>query len=89
MLLLWSVWSVAFVIQSVGVFNEFWIPAPTAVTVVAALQALLNDSLPQYVTQAGMVWFGCAMLLVLGALYLRKRPPVLVYNPGRIAVDTA
>jgi hypothetical protein len=78
-LLIWLPWSYAFVVQSMGVYNEFWIPAPTTKTVVSALRALLNDFLPQSISQVWAIWLGYAFLLALGALHLYKRPPILVF----------
>jgi hypothetical protein len=75
-LLLWLPWSYSFMVQSIGVYNQFWIQAPTLATVASAFQTLLNDFLPPRLP-AALVWAGYALLLVLGAVHLRKRLPVL------------
>jgi mannosyltransferase len=77
--LIWSPWLIAFVIQSIGVYGEFWIPAPTWQTVVDALLALTNAFLPREITWGAVVWAGYALVLVLGMAHLRRRPAVLVF----------
>jgi hypothetical protein len=77
-LLLWLPWSYAFIVQSVGVYNEFWIPAPTLATISGAFKALINDFLPQNLGVGGWVWWGYGALLGLGVVGLRKRPALLV-----------
>ena len=76
-LLLWLPWAYPFVIQSIGVYNQFWIAAPTFDTVLGALTRMLNDFLPATLP-AALVWAGYALLLVLGAAALRKRLPKLL-----------
>ena len=75
--LVWCPWAVPAVIQSIGVYNQFWISMPTAATVTSALGALLNDFAPQFLDRLGIVWLGVGLLLVLGGLYLRRRLSVL------------
>jgi uncharacterized membrane protein len=77
-LLLWLPWSYAFVVQSVGVYNEFWIPAPTPATVAGTLKTLVNDFLPQTIQVDGWVWLGYSALFALGMVGLRKRPALLM-----------
>ena len=77
--LFWSPWLVAFVVQSMGVYGEFWIPAPTQATVINTLKALLSDFLPQRITWDQLIWAGYALLLVLGAVHLRKRFSILIF----------
>ena len=77
--LVWSPWLVAFVIQSMGVYAEFWIPKPTWQTVVDTLQTLLIAFLPEQITWSQLIWAAYALLAVLGAVYLRKRLAVLVF----------
>jgi len=80
--LLWSPWLVAFVIQSVGVYGEFWIPSPTWGTVVGAVGAFLCDFLPlptayprpPWGVGACTVWGLFAGLALLGLLHFRRRP---------------
>jgi 4-amino-4-deoxy-L-arabinose transferase-like glycosyltransferase len=80
-LLLWLPWSYAFVVQSAGVYNEFWIPAPTGETVLNAAKTLLNDFLPRTLARGipadPWVWLGLATLLLLGMVALRKRSAAL------------
>ena len=77
--LFWSPWLVAFVVQSMGVYGEFWIPAPTQETVVNTLKALLNDFLPERIAWDHLLWTGYSALLVLGVIHLCKRLSILVF----------
>jgi len=77
--LIWSPWLIAFVIQSIGVYGEFWIPAPTWQAVVDALLTLTNAFLPQEIPLGAAVWVGYALVLGLGVAHLRRRPAVLVF----------
>jgi len=72
--LLWSPWLWAFVVQSVGVYREFWIPSPTWQTVVEAIGNFLSSFLPQWMRRSGMVWGLYAVLALLGLVYFRRRP---------------
>jgi hypothetical protein len=78
-LLLWLPWAYAFVVQTAGVYNEFWIPAPTVNTVITTVQVLLNDFLPSQLQRGPWVWLGYGLLLVLGAVGLRTRPALLTF----------
>lgn len=77
--LFWCPWALPAVVQSIGVYNQFWISAPTIGAVGSAASALLNDFLPQSLDDLGIVWLGLGGLLILGAVYLRKQPSVLVF----------
>lgn len=77
--LLWSPWLVAFVIQSMGVYAEFWIPAPTWETVVETLKTLLLAFLPRQITWDELIWSACALLVLLGVVHLRKRMVIAVF----------
>ena len=71
--LCWSPWLVAFVVQSIGVYHAFWIPAPSLDTVIASMKALLNDFWPVQSAWGQLIWVGYAVLLILGIVHLRKR----------------
>lgn len=77
--LLWLPWLAAFVVQSVGVYREFWIPAPTWRTIVDILQTFLNAFFPSDSRWLPILWAGFAILAVLGVFYLRKRPATLSF----------
>jgi mannosyltransferase len=77
--LFWCPWALPAVVQSIGVYNQFWIPSPTIDTVISAVGALLNDFTPQFLGRTGIVWLGLVLLLVLGALYLRRQLSVLLF----------
>jgi len=72
--LLWSPWLPAFVVQSVGVYREFWLPAPTWVTVAGAVGAFVSDFLPLPPVGAYAVGMLYAGLALLGLVYFRQRP---------------
>lgn len=72
--LLWTPWLPILVIQSAGVYREFWLPAPTWRTVFGAAGALICDYLtlpPLGIGAAGALYGGLA---ALGAAALRRRP---------------
>ncbi len=77
--LFWCPWALPSIVQSIGVYNQFWISAPTIFTVTDAVRALLNDFTPQFLDRLGIVWLGLVLLLVLGGLYLRRRLSVLAF----------
>jgi len=78
-LLLWgAIWLPAFIHQAVGVYREFWMPAPTWRTAVDMLGNFLNAHLPrQQMPWIDLIWVIYAALLVLGIAGLHKRPAVL------------
>lgn len=77
--LFWCPWALPSIVQSIGVYHQFWISAPTLSTVIDAMRALLNDFTPQALDGLGIVWLGLGLLLILGAVYLRRRLPVLAF----------
>jgi hypothetical protein len=76
-LLLWSPWFTAFVTQARGVYDEFWIPKPTLVIVTMAVGAFFGAHLPVNVGLIGAITVAFAVLLALGAFYLRGNPALL------------
>ena len=72
--LLWSPWLVAFVVQSTGVYREFWIPSPTWQTVVDTVKTFLSAFLPPRIRWPEMVWGLYAALALLGLVHFRRRP---------------
>jgi mannosyltransferase len=77
--LLWLPWLTAFVVQGLGVYREFWIPAPTWRTIVDILQTFLVAFFPSGSHWLQIVWGGFAILTVLGVFHLRKRPATLSF----------
>ncbi|MEA3338485.1 MAG: hypothetical protein U9R15_00825, partial [Chloroflexota bacterium] len=73
-LLLWIPWFLPFVVQSTSVYREFWLPAPTWLTVVGVVGAFLSDFLPRQVYWLEAVWGLYALLALLGLIRLRRRP---------------
>jgi mannosyltransferase len=76
--LLWSPWLAAFVVQSVGVYREFWIPSPTWETIVYTVGAFLSAFLPQRVRWPEVVWGLYGVLALLGLVHFRRRPARVV-----------
>lgn len=77
--LLWSPWLAPFVIQSIGVYAEFWIPAPTLWTVIGAMQNLLSAFWPHHGMAGALVWSMYALLIALGFNHLRRRPAIAFF----------
>jgi len=75
--LLWSPWLAAFIIQSSGVYQEFWIPAPTPERVVWTLKNLLNPFLPEQITWTNLIWGLYGLLALLGLWRFRRRPAII------------
>lgn len=75
--LLWSPWLVAFVIQSAGVYQEFWLWPPTWRSVVEAVGSLLCAFLPQQRRWLNAVWTLYAVLLALGIVHFRRHPALI------------
>jgi hypothetical protein len=72
-LVLWSPWLGAFVRQSVAVYGEFWISAPTWRTVVGVLRDFLVAFMPPRIGWAWVIWTFYGVLLCLGAFRLRRQ----------------
>jgi mannosyltransferase len=72
--LLWSPWLVPFIIQSMGVYREFWIPSPTWETIAYTVGALLSAFLPRWVRLPEVVWGLYGVLALLGLVHFRRRP---------------
>ena len=77
--LLWAPWLPALVVQSVGVYREFWLPAPMWGTVVGVVGAFVSDFLP--LSFAGLCAVGVlyAGLALLGLVYFRRRPARIAF----------
>ncbi|MEM7028913.1 MAG: glycosyltransferase family 39 protein [Chloroflexota bacterium] len=77
-ILLWSPWLAAFIIQSVGVDREFWIPPPTFDTVTWTLSNFLSPFLPGNIIWPSWIWM-CYGIIIIWALWqLRLRTEWLV-----------
>ncbi|MBL7201766.1 MAG: glycosyltransferase family 39 protein [Anaerolineae bacterium] len=76
-LLLWSPWLPSAVVQAMGVYEEFWIPAPTWRTVIGAVGNLTNAHMPQRIERAPLIWALYGAALLLGVFHLRARPTSL------------
>lgn len=74
--LLWSPWLIPFVIQSMGVYREFWIPPPTWAMVAETQKTFVNAFLPSQISWDEWIWSAFGLLALLGLLQWRKRPAV-------------
>lgn len=72
---LWSPWSVAFIRQVRGVYQEFWLPKPGWDTIIETLKSFLNASTPtpSQSVQGPAIWIIYAVVLGLGMLYYRRK----------------
>ena len=73
-LLLWSLWLPAFISQSLGVYREFWLLAPTLETVAGTVGAFVGGLLP--LPLPAIYTFGvlCAALALMGLFHFRREP---------------
>jgi mannosyltransferase len=72
-LLLWSPWLPAFIVQSVGVYREFWLPAPTWAQVGEVLLGFVSEFLPLPLGGIGVTVGLYAGLAGLGLISFRRR----------------
>ncbi len=78
-LVLWGVWLRPFVIQSRGVYAEFWLPAPTWGKIAETLKNFLSAFLPNDLGWGHMLWGLYVALFGLRIRAWRERPPVLLF----------
>jgi mannosyltransferase len=70
--LLWSPWLVAFIRQAGRVYQGFWIPKPSWVSVVDTIGSFLNEiTLAQ--SSLVVIWVLYAVVLCIGLVYFRKK----------------
>jgi len=72
--LLWLPWLPAFAVQAMGVYREFWLPAPTLETVAGVVSAFVSDFLapgPAAAVAMGALYAGLALA---GWMHFRRRP---------------
>ena len=74
---LWLPWSGAFVQQSLGVYAQFWIAAPTLQTVLDALFVFLSAFFPATAPWKSSVWLFFGGFFIVGLWQLRVRPAQL------------
>jgi mannosyltransferase len=77
-LLLWSPWLPAFVVQALRVYREFWIPSPTLKTVVGTIKTFLSAFLPRQPDWTNAFWVFYGLVALLGFIHLRKRAGHLI-----------
>ncbi|MFL7792300.1 MAG: glycosyltransferase family 39 protein, partial [Anaerolineae bacterium] len=73
-LLLWSPWLPDFISQSLGVYREFWLSAPTLETVAGTVGAFVGGLLP--LSLPAIYTFGalCMALILMGLFHFRREP---------------
>lgn len=84
--LLWSPWLPFFVKQAAGVDQRFWIPAPTWDSVLWSLRSFVNASAPLSEGVSWVVWGLYGVLLLLGAVYFRKKLSQFFFLAGLFAI---
>jgi hypothetical protein len=72
-LVLWSPWLWAFVRQSMAVYGEFWLSAPTWRTVAGVVRDFLIAFLPARIGWTWVIWAFYGALLCLGVFCLRRQ----------------
>jgi len=77
--LLWLPWLPALVAQAAGVYREFWIPAPTWMTIVGTVGVFASDLLPPLPVVLGAAGLLYAGLVALGIARLRRSPARLAF----------
>ncbi len=85
-LLLWSPWLPLFIKQAGGVDQRFWIPAPTWETILWSLRSFLNASAPLSEGVSLVVWGLYGAVLLLGAVYFRKKLSQFFLLAGLFAI---
>ncbi|MBN1977593.1 MAG: glycosyltransferase family 39 protein, partial [Anaerolineae bacterium] len=73
-LLLWSPWLPAFISQSMDVYREFWLPAPTLETVAGTVGAFVGGLLPLPLPAVCVLGVLCTALVLLGLFHFRREP---------------
>jgi len=77
-LLLWSPWFIPFIIQSIGVYREFWLLPPdykmVLWTVTNLLSVFLPGQRPDQFDWTDIVWLLYALIFMLGLTSLRRSP---------------
>lgn len=78
-ILLWSPWLAAFIIQATGVYGEFWIPSPTLDSVKNTLITFLIWSLPGKISWDEIIWVIYGLIFLLGIIYyIRKKARIIL-----------
>ena len=72
--LLWSPWLMAFIVQSLGVYREFWLPPTTWDRVVWSLRQLIIPFMPAQISWPTPIWYAIGLALLLGLWNLRRQP---------------
>jgi mannosyltransferase len=88
-LLLWSPWLPAFIRQSLGVYREFWLPAPTWAKVGEVLLGFVSEFLPLPPGLIGVVGGLYTGLAALGLISFRRRPALVALPLALFAVPFA
>jgi hypothetical protein len=84
--LLWSPWIFTFFQQVSRVDQDFWLPRPTAATLIQAFRSFLNDSALVQVNQVVLIWILYALVLCLGLVYFRKKFSHFLFLAALVAI---
>jgi hypothetical protein len=85
-LLLWIPWLFPFIKQAGGVYQRFWVPAPTWASVLQVLKSFLYASGPYPATLATAIWILYALVIGLGLVYYRKKISQLLFLAALFAI---
>ncbi len=77
--LLWLPWLPAFLTQSMSVYREFWLPAPTWETIIGTVGVFLVDYLPLSLAGACAVGVLIAGLALSGLIHFRRQPAHIAF----------
>jgi hypothetical protein len=77
--LLWLPWLPAFIIQSAGVYREFWLRAPTWETTIGILGTFASDFLPLPPLGVLVVGIPFVGLTLLGLAHFRRQPARIAF----------
>lgn len=85
-LLLWSPWILPFIKQASGVYQEFWLPAPTWDTVFGALRTFVNCSVIGQSGQVTVMWVLYALVLCFALVHYRKKMSQFLFLAALFAI---
>jgi hypothetical protein len=71
--ILWIPWLIPFIKQAGGVYQRFWVPAPTWDFVLQVLKSFLYASGPMPANLATAIWILYGLVLCLGLVHYRRK----------------
>jgi hypothetical protein len=83
--LLWSPWMVAFIKQASRVYQEFWVPKPSWVSVIHTIGSFLNEFTLAQSSQV-VIWILYAVMLCISLVYYRNKFTQFTYLIALFAI---